>query len=351
MGDDVKNPPDISAPSTGQHAAAIAASADRQRFDVCNGDADGLCAVLQWRLQHRQPATLITGLKRDIALLQQVPVPAGADAAQVEVLVCDLSLQRNLVALLQLLDHGARVSYFDHHAGAPFPVHPALDLHIVTRSDTCTSLLMDQHLQGRWRSWALVGAYGDNLAHVADRLSTERPLDTVARAQLRLMGEAINYNAYGEELADVHIAPHLLYARLAPFNDPLQAWQHEPVLQQLAALKMADLRRAQGLHPYWRSDRASVLVLPDAPWSRRVIGCLANELAGAEPQQAHAVLKAKSGGSYTVSVRAPMAAPAGADVLCGGFGGSGRAAAAGIDALPAADLHRFVQTFAAHHWG
>ena len=30
-----------------------------QRFDVCNGDADGLCAVLQWR---RRGALLVVGL-------------------------------------------------------------------------------------------------------------------------------------------------------------------------------------------------------------------------------------------------------------------------------------------------
>jgi hypothetical protein len=28
-----------------------------QRFDVCNGDADGLCAVLQWRLAAPQATT------------------------------------------------------------------------------------------------------------------------------------------------------------------------------------------------------------------------------------------------------------------------------------------------------
>ena len=43
-----------------------------QRFDVCNGDADGLCAVVQWRLAHPAEAVLVTGLKREIALLQQL---------------------------------------------------------------------------------------------------------------------------------------------------------------------------------------------------------------------------------------------------------------------------------------
>ncbi len=27
----------------------------RQRFDICNGDADGLCAALQWRSMTHRP--------------------------------------------------------------------------------------------------------------------------------------------------------------------------------------------------------------------------------------------------------------------------------------------------------
>ena len=69
-----------------------------RRFDVCNGDADGLCAVVQWRLHEPAAATLVTGLKREIALLQRVPARAGD-----EVLVCDLSLERNRAALMQVL--------------------------------------------------------------------------------------------------------------------------------------------------------------------------------------------------------------------------------------------------------
>ena len=81
-----------------------------RRFDVCNGDADGLCAVLQWRLATSQVATLVTGLKREIELLAQVDAEAGD-----EVLVCDLSMQRNHAALLRLLARGVQVRYFDHH--------------------------------------------------------------------------------------------------------------------------------------------------------------------------------------------------------------------------------------------
>ena len=38
-------------------------------FDVFNGDADGICALLQLRQHTPRIATLITGVKRDIGLL------------------------------------------------------------------------------------------------------------------------------------------------------------------------------------------------------------------------------------------------------------------------------------------
>ncbi|GEM_PF-2120539 len=85
--------------------------------------------------------------------------------------------------------------------------------------------------------------------------------------------------------------------------------------------------------------------------SRRVLGCLANELANAQPQRAHAVLKLQRTGAYVVSVRAPLASPSGADALCSRFGGGGRARAAGIDGLPADDLDRFLAVFASTRWG
>jgi hypothetical protein len=52
-----------------------------------------------------------------------------------------------------------------------------------------------------------------------------------------------------------------------------------------------------------------------------------------------------------VSVRAPLLSTSGAHELCSRFGGGGRAGAAGIDALPLADLDRFLAAFAATTWG
>ncbi|MDO8756027.1 MAG: hypothetical protein Q7J71_01290, partial [Polaromonas sp.] len=254
-----------------------------RHIDVCNGDADGLCAVLQWRLEKPAPATLVTGLKRDIALLERVQAGPGD-----EVLVCDVSLQRNRAALLRLLAAGARVCYFDHHAPPDVPDHPNLETHIDLDSQTCTSLLMDRHLGGAHRSWALVGAYGDNLTGVADTLAVQTGMNTEDRDRLRMLGEAINYNAYGEEESDVFMAPARLYETLLRYPDPLDLLQYESIAQQLDALRRDDLRRAADLPPHWQNNHASATLLPDAGWSRRVIGCLANELARAEPQKAHA---------------------------------------------------------------
>ena len=53
-------------------------------IDVFNGDADGICALHQLRLVDPRPdARLVTGVKRDIHLLQKL---AGIRKAQITVL-------------------------------------------------------------------------------------------------------------------------------------------------------------------------------------------------------------------------------------------------------------------------
>ncbi|MCW5657254.1 MAG: hypothetical protein KIT60_06100 [Burkholderiaceae bacterium] len=320
-------------------------AATLRRFDVCNGDADGLCAVLQWRLHDPAPATLVTGLKREIDLLRHVPC-GEAD----EVLVCDLSVARNREPLRRLLDAGTRVRYFDHHIAADVPIHDKLEAHLDADPQTCSSLLVDRWLGGRFHAWALVGAFGDALTALAQRRAAATGYDVERRNALQRLGEAINYNAYGEDLHDVRIAPADLYRIMARHPDPLEMIARESIVQELDTLRRADLQRALALQPLLNHERARVCVLPDEPWSRRVSGSLANELAAAAPRQAQAVLTTRPDGGYRVSVRAPRALPHGADVLCKTFGGGGRAAAAGVDALPADQLNHFVASFGAMPW-
>lgn len=317
-----------------------------QRFDVCNGDADGLCAAVQWRLHEQVPATLVTGLKREITLLERVHADAGD-----EVNVFDLSMQRNRVALLRLLDAGVRVRYFDHHAVHDIPSHLLLEAHVDCANDICTSLLVDRRIGGALRAWALVGAYGDNLTSVADRLAADSGIGAGDSARLRRLGEAINYNAYGDDETDVRVAPARLYTILARHRDPRDMLAHESIVDEIDAQRRVDLKQALAWPPHAQDARGSVHVLPDAAWSRRVLGCLANELANTDPQRAHAVLKLQRTGDYAVSVRAPLVSPTGAAELCSRFGGGGRARAGGIDGLPAADLERFFVAFASWRWG
>ena len=46
-------------------------------YDIFNGDADGMCALQQLRLREPRDAQLVTGVKRDIALVAAcTPAPA-----------------------------------------------------------------------------------------------------------------------------------------------------------------------------------------------------------------------------------------------------------------------------------
>ena len=76
------------------------------QFDVFNGDADGVCALHQMRLESPCESTLITGPKRDISLLKRVEAGAGD-----EVLVLDVALAKNRDALDRLLAAGVQVRY------------------------------------------------------------------------------------------------------------------------------------------------------------------------------------------------------------------------------------------------
>jgi hypothetical protein len=310
-------------------------------FDVFNGDADGICALHQLRLAQPREATLVTGVKRDIGLLERVAAQAGDS-----VTVLDISLDRNRAALLELLGRGVQVEYFDHHFAGAIPQHPGLRAHIDPAPGVCTSVLVDAQLAGRYRPWAVVAAFGDNLDATAGSLARACGLSAEQAQRLRELGQAINYNAYGESEADLLLAPVDLYLAVHRHPSPFGFIEGDPVARKLGEGRRQDLALAAQVQPEAVLPAGSIYRLPDAAWARRVHGTFANELATRAPQQAHAVYCASPGGGYTVSVRAPLARPAGADCLCRRFtGGGGRAAAAGIDALAPHQLAQFVRDF------
>ncbi|MDD5329413.1 MAG: acetyltransferase [Sulfuricella sp.] len=310
-------------------------------YDVFNGDADGICALHQLRLAHPAASTLITGVKRDITLLDRVVAKA-----EDEVTVLDIALDKNRAALDALLARGARVGYFDHHYPGVIPEHPNFTAHIDRAPDVCTSLLVDRFLQGKHRPWAVVGAFGDNLREAAARAAAPLNLDPARLDILRELGECLNYNAYGETVADLHYPPDELYRLVRPYADPFAFIAGEDVFERLRQGYADDLAQARALHPEMATDSRALYILPDAPWSRRVSGSFGNDLAQAWPQRAHAILTRRTDG-YTVSVRAALAAPEGADELCLRFGGGGRKIAAGINLLPPDRLDEFAAQFRA----
>lgn len=322
---------------------AAASATGVRRWLVFNGDADGICAAHQLRLAGRVPHHVVTGVKRDIGLLARVAARAGD---QVE--VADISLDVNRTALERLLAAGVRVTWYDHHFAGAIPASAALEAHIDTASDTCSSLIVDALLEGRFRLWAVTAAFGDNLHAVAHNLAATAGLEASATQTLRELGELMNYNAYGETVADLHVAPADLFARIAAFDNPLRFAATDDFVPRLRAGMAADLQLARGIAPLAADAFTVVLVLPAHPWARRVNGVFANELAREYPERAHAILVTTASG-FVVSVRAPLARPSGADTLCRGFAsGGGRARAAGINDLPKADLERFCRAFREH---
>jgi hypothetical protein len=312
---------------------------------VFNGDADGLCALQQLRLAApgagEGQEALITGVKRDIALLDRV-APAPGDACT----VLDVSLDVNRAALTALLDAGVSVRYFDHHFAGEIPAHPGLNAHIDLSPNVCTSLLVDRFLDGLCRRWALVGAYGDSMTAEADALARAVGLAPEAMQRLKALGLVINYNAYGETIADLHVAPAELAAEMLPFADPLEFAAASAACRRLADGFRDDMELAKRLTPVRQAPGAVVFMLPDAPWARRASGTLANDKAKAHDGSAVAIVSPKTDGGYLVSVRVPRDFAVSAKAFCRRFPtGGGRKTAAGINHLPSEELESFTSAF------
>jgi hypothetical protein len=173
----------------------------------------------------------------------------AADHAD-EIAVFDISLESNRNDVERLLASGASLRYFDHHfAGDPID-NPRFLASIDTAPDQCTSLLVDFTLNGRFRPWAIVAAFGDNLHHVARTHSEKLGLNNEVIESLAELGELLNYNAYGDSVADLHFPPDALYRLLAPFSNPLEFIKESPAFAALQSgfrQDFADAERGMGV--------------------------------------------------------------------------------------------------------
>lgn len=313
------------------------------RIDVFNGDADGICALVQLRLAQPAQSTLVTGVKRDIQLLDRVSVQQDDS-----VTVLDISLKKNRGGLDRILQQGATVFYVDHHESGDIPQHSHLKTIIDTAANTCTSLLVDQHLAGKYRAWAVTAAFGDNLIESAEQAAQSLSLSASQLKQLKDLGVCINYNGYGDSIADLHFAPDALYRELASHASPFDFMADNAIVHQKLLTGYADdMALARHIKPDYQTEAIGVYILPDEAWARRISGVFSNELANQNPARAHAVLSYNALGGYQVSVRAPLTHKTGADELCSSFTtGGGRKSAAGINHLPLDELPLFIAAFA-----
>lgn len=307
-------------------------------YDVFNGDADGIISLVQLRLAEPMDSTLVTGRKRDVALLDRVDAKKGD-----RVTVLDISMRSNAGGLRRILNAGAEVFYVDHHNAGDIPDHPQLTAKIDTSPVMCTAVLVDEHLQGKFRAWAVAAAFGDNFPELAvsKAVGHDLPLEQLAR-----LGMLINYNGYGGSIDDLHFHPADLYAQLACYDTPMNFLaERRDIFSTLDAGYEDDFDMATNARVLNETDSGLAFVLENRAASRRISGVFGNQLAQDNPERAHVVLTAQEGG-YLVSIRAPISNRGGADTLALQFEtGGGRSAAAGINHLPESDLDNFIKAF------
>ena len=310
-------------------------------YDFFNGDADGICALHQLRLHHPIDSTLVTGVKRDTALLAKVDLRRVSSAT-----VLDIALDKNRTEVQALLDAGSHVEYFDHHFPGEIPISERLNARIDTHADVCTGLLVDAYLGGAYLPWAVVAAFGDNLYDSATCAAAPLGLRQVQLEALESLGTLLNYNGYGITVDDLFFDPERLYKKIKPYTDPFDFIADDPAYSVLRHGYAGDIDNARAIAPLQANERTAVLILPEAKWARRISGVFGNVLARRHPDRAHTLLNTLPTGGYSVSVRAPINRRDGADELCRQFAtGGGRKAAAGINHLPDCDMENFIERF------
>lgn len=310
-------------------------------YDVFNGDADGIIALLQLRLEQPLDSVLRTGVKRDIQLLTDLPVKQGDTLT-----VLDVSMAKNSQGLRSVLEQGAEVFYVDHHLPGPIPQHPCLTSHITTDATMCTALIVDELLKQRYHQWAIAAAYGDNLHRVATEKAKLAHLSETQRSRLEQLGTLINYNSYGRTVADLHYSPSQLFEQLlayqtteAVINDRASPYHY---LQEQHENDMA-FASQQSLVEY---SALQMVILPNQSASFRISGALGNDLSNQVPQKATLILTPLDEHSeqFMVSLRAPLHNRRGAGDICSQFTtGGGREGAGGINQLGKEHIDALIQ--------
>jgi hypothetical protein len=305
-----------------------------------NGDADGICAVVQFIQSGFIVDSFFTGCKRDQALLRH-----GEMLHNANILVFDIELSKNIDSLRKVLDNGCEVTWFDHHGKCEesiFSEYTNFFPNIYTSPDTNTSLIVYKFLNNpELLKWAIAGLFGDNIDNTALYYCESLNLSAEEILILTNMGKLINYNAYGENLSDLIMDPIEIFHKAKQFKDPISFYKETNIGECLKKSSADDLELALSY-----SKQTNIVFLPNLPWAKRVYGMLGNYLIKQNKTKPLAVLVDIGKDNYLVSVRAPLNQPIGAGDLCRLFSsGGGRAGAGGINCLHKDDLEKFKQAF------
>ncbi|MUH71356.1 DHH family phosphoesterase [Psychrosphaera haliotis] len=312
-------------------------------FDVFNGDADGIISLLQLRFHEPKETQLVTGIKRDISLVKQIPLDLLNDKSEITVL--DVSMEKNIDALNKVLETKASVLYADHHRAGIIPTSNNLSAHIDLSADTCTGLIVDTILNKQYHNWAITAAYGDNLISTADNLANQAGINSEEAQQLRELGTLINYNGYGAHTDDLAYHPAELFKSLLKYPCPFDCIADtSSAFYKLKEAFDSDFSLAEQANVVFESDQLMACIMPDEAWSRRISGTYGNHLANQFPNRAHLVFTIIDNEHYLVSLRAPLNNKKAAGELCAKYPtGGGREGAAGINCLPKAEINTLIQ--------
>lgn len=313
-----------------------------KHYDVFNGDADGIISLVQLRLAAPKQAELVTGIKRDISLVKQIPLDEIDKNSNITIL--DISMEKNAEALNAVLATQASVMYADHHRAGEIPNAVNLSAHINLDANTCTALIVDQLLDKQFHDWAIAAAFGDNLISVATVLCKQQGYSSEQTEQLKELGTLVNYNGYGANTDDLAFHPADLYKQLVQYRSPFDCINDpNSAYHTLKNAFSSDFNQALSADVLHESKLAKAVLLEDAAWSRRISGTYGNHLANENPDTAHIVVTVVDDANYLISLRAPLNNKTGAGDICSTFEtGGGRAAAAGINLLPKQDLPKLI---------
>ena len=314
-------------------------------IDVFNGDADGIFSLIQLRKSYPITAydkqILITGVKRDIALVSKIDDKL-ADNAQITVL--DVSFDKNDKDVKRVLEHCQSLYYCDHHKADKLFEHKNLMTVINTEPTVCTGLLINSVLGDAHILWAVAAIYGDGLDSVASKHVKRLGLTQSQCNQLKELGVLVNYNGYGNSVADLYFDPADLYQQLINYDSPFEVITDlKSAYQILKQGYESDIAKAETSKQLVDNDLIAV-ILEDEPWARRISGTYGNQLAANNPDKPVVIVTDNAKGSYAISLRAPKNNPYGASNICSQFNtGGGREGAAGINELPKNELEDFMQ--------